>query len=127
DTGFKPVVVADVAAVVKRRIEGGEPLDLAGPGDFQIDDLIKSGKLLAGSRADIMSSGIGVAVQRGARKPDIGTVEAFKQTMLNAESVDYLKEGTSTIHLRKLFAQLGIAEAVKAKAVETDGEMVSEL
>jgi molybdate transport system substrate-binding protein len=95
--------------------------------DFQINDLIKSGKLLADSRADIMSSGIGVAVKRGAPKPDIGTVEAFKQTMLNATSVTYLKEGASTIHLRKLFTQLGISEAIKSKAVETDGEMVSEL
>ena len=126
-TGFTPVVVADVAAVMKRRIEGGEPFDLAVLVDFQIDDLIKSGRLIPDSRADIMSSGIGVAVKRGARKPDIGTVEAFKQTMLDAKSVTYLKEGASTIHLRKLFVQLGIADAIKAKAVETDGEQVSEL
>jgi len=81
----------------------------------------------ADSRADIMSSGMGVAVKRGAPKPDIGTVEAFKQTLLKAKSVTYLKEGASTIHLRKLFVQLGVADAIKAKAVETDGEMVSEL
>lgn len=125
-TGFKPQVVADVAAVMKRRIEGGEPFDLAVLVDFQIDDLIKSGKLLPDSRADIMSSGIGVAVKRGAPKPDISTVEAFKQTLLNAKSITYLKEGASTIHLRKLFVQLGIADAVKSKAVETSGEEVSE-
>lgn len=126
-TGFTPAVVADVAAVMKRRIEAGEPFDLAVLVDFQIDDLIKSGKLLPDSRTDIMSSGIGVAVKRGAPKPNIGTVEAFKQAMLDAKSVTYLKEGASTIHLRKLFVQLGIADAIKAKAVETDGEMVSEL
>jgi molybdate transport system substrate-binding protein len=126
-TGFKPVVVADVAAVMKRRVEAGESFDLAVLVDFQIDDLIKSGKILGDSRADIMSSGIGVAVKRGARKPEIGTVEAFKQMLLNAKSVTYLKEGASTIHLRKLFDQLDIAEVMKAKAVETDGEMVSEL
>src|SRR5215212_4059632 len=96
-TGYTPVVVADVAAVMKRRIEAGEPFDLAVLVDFQIDDLIKSGRLLA----DIMSSGIGVAVKRGAPKPDIGTVDTFKQTMLKATSVTYLKEGASTIHLRK--------------------------
>jgi molybdate transport system substrate-binding protein len=50
-----------------------------------------------------MSSGIGVAVKRGAPKPDIGTTEAFKQTLLKAKSVTYLKGGASTIHLRKLF------------------------
>ena len=125
-TGFKPVVVADVAAVMKRRIEAGEPFDLAVLVDFQIDDLIKSGKLLADSRADIMSSGIGVAVKRGAPKPDISTVEAFKQALLNAKSITYLKEGASTIHLRKLFNQLGITEAIKSKVVETEGEQVSE-
>jgi molybdate transport system substrate-binding protein len=122
-TGYTPVVVADVAAVMKRRIEAGEPFDLAVLVDFQIDDLIKSGRLLA----DIMSSGIGVAVKRGAPKPDIGTVDTFKQTMLKATSVTYLKEGASTIHLRKLFTQLGISDAIRSKAVETDGEMVSEL
>ncbi len=125
-TGFKPEVTADVAQVMKRRIESGEAFDLAVLVNFQIDDLIKSGKILADTRADIMSSGIGVAVKRGARKPDISTVEAFKQTLLNAKSITYLKEGASTIHLRKLFVQLGIADAVKGKAVETNGEEVSE-
>src|ERR1041384_5111923 len=125
-SGLTPVVVADVAQVMKRRIEAGEPFDLAVLVDFQIDDLIKAGKLIADSRADIMSSGIGVAVKRGAPKPDISTVEAFKQTLLSAKSVTYLKEGASTIHLRKLFVQLGIADAIKSKAVETDGEAVSE-
>jgi molybdate transport system substrate-binding protein len=126
-TGYTPVVVADVAQVMKRRIEAAEPFDLAVLVDFQIDDLIKTGKLVADSRANIMSSGIGVAVKRGAPKPDIGTTEAFKQALLKAKSVTYLKEGASAIHLRKLFVQLGIADAVRAKAVETDGEMVSEL
>ena len=126
-TGYTPVVIADVAQVMKRRIEAAEPFDLAVLVDFQIDDLIKTGKLLTDSRANIMSSGIGVAVKRGAPKPDIGTVEAFKQALLKAKSVTYLKEGASTIHLRKLFVQLGIADAIKAKAVETDGETVSEL
>ena len=76
-TGFTPVVTADVAQVMKRRIDTGEPFDLAVLVDFQIDDLIKSGKLVAGSRTNIMSSGIGVAVKRGAPKPDISTVEAL--------------------------------------------------
>jgi molybdate transport system substrate-binding protein len=124
--GFRPEVVADVAAVMKRRIEGGEPFDLAVLVNFQIDDLIKSGKILADTRTDIMSSGIGVAVKRGAPKPDISTVEAFKRTLLNAKSITYLKEGASTIHLRKVFQQLGIADAIKGKAVETAGEEVSE-
>jgi molybdate transport system substrate-binding protein len=126
-TGFKPEVVTDVAAVMKRRIEGGEPFDLAVLVDFQTDDLIKAGKLLADTRADIMKAGIGVAVKRGAPKPDIGTVESFKRTLLAARSITYLKEGASTIHLDKVFAQLGIADALKAKTVQPVTESVSEM
>jgi molybdate transport system substrate-binding protein len=125
-SGYKPVVITDVAAVMKRRIESGEPFDLAVLVDFQTDDLIKAGKLLADTRADVMKAGIGVAVKRGAPKPDIGTVEAFKRTLLDAKSITYLKEGASTIYLDRLLAQLGIAEALRAKTVKPETETVSE-
>src|ERR1700719_4638024 len=69
--GHKLTVITDVAAVMKRRIEQGEPFDLAVLVNFQADDLIRQGKLVADSRADVMRSGIGVAVKRGAPKPDI--------------------------------------------------------
>jgi len=125
-TGFTPVVVTDVAAVMKRRIEGGEPFDLAVLVDFQTDGLIKAGKLLADSRANVMKAGIGVAVKRGAPKPDISTVEAFKHTLLEAKSITSLKEGASTLHLVKVFAQLGIADALRGKTVQPMTESVSE-
>jgi molybdate transport system substrate-binding protein len=124
--GFTPVVVTDVAAVMKRRIEQGEPFDLAVLVDFQSDALIKEGKLLADTRANVMKAGIGVAVKRGAPKPDIGTVEAFKRTLLDAKSITYLKEGASTIYLDKLFVRLGIADALKSKTIKPDTESVSE-
>jgi molybdate transport system substrate-binding protein len=125
-TGHKLTEVTDVAAVMKRRIEAGEAFDLAVLVDFQTDDLIKSGKLLADTRADIMKSGIGVAVRRGAVKPDISTVEAFKRTLLEAKSITYLKEGASTLHLVKVFDRLGITEALKAKTIQPMTESVSE-
>jgi molybdate transport system substrate-binding protein len=127
ETGFKPVVDADVAQASKRKVESGEPFDIAVLVDFQIDDLIKQGRLVADSRMDLMKSGIGVAVKRGAPKPDISTVEAFKQTLLKAKSITYLKEGASTIHLRKVFDQLGVTEALLPKTVQTMTESVSEL
>lgn len=126
-TGLKPVVDADVAQASKRKVESGQPFDIAVLVDFQIDDLIKQGKLTAGSRMDLMKSGIGVAVKRGAPKPDISTVEAFKQSLLKAKSITYLKEGASTIHLRKVFDQLGITDALLPKTVQTMTESVSEL
>lgn len=125
-TGLDPVVVADVAAVMKRRIEQDEPFDVAVLVDFQIDDLIKAGKLVKETRADIMRSGIGVAVKRGARKPDIATVDALKRALVEAKSITYLKEGASTIHIEKLLRQWGMVDTLAAKTVKTEGETVSE-
>lgn len=125
-TGLDPVVVADVAAVMMRRVEQDEPFDVAVLVDFQIDRLIKAGKLVVETRADIMRSGIGIAVQRGAKKPDISTVDALKRTLLDAKSITYLKEGASTIHIEKLLRQWGMVDALAAKTVKTEGETVSE-
>ena len=126
-SGNTLTVVTDVAAVMKRRIEQGEPFDLAVLVNFQADDLIKKGKLVADSRADVMKSGIGVAVRRGAPKPDISTVAAFRQTLLAAKSITYLKEGASTLHLVKVLAELGLTDALKAKTVTPATEAVSEM
>jgi molybdate transport system substrate-binding protein len=125
-TGHRLVVLTDVAAVMKRRIEQGEAFDLAVLVNFQADDLIKKGKLIADSRADLMKAGIGVAVRRGAPMPDIATVDAFKATLLKAKSITYLKEGASTIYLDGLFKRLGIAEQLAEKTVKPDTESVSE-
>jgi len=126
-TGYQPVVITDVAAVMKRRIEQGEAVDLAVLVNFQADDLIRQGRLVADTRADVMKSGIGVAVRRGAPKPDISTVDAFKRTLLAAKSITYLKEGASTLHLDRVFAQLGIADALKPKTIQPMTEAVSEM
>jgi len=125
-TSHKLVVVTDVAAVMKRRIESGEPFDLAVLVNFQTDELIKTGKLVGDTRADLMRAGIGVAVRRGAPSPDIGTVEAFKQTLLSAKSITYLKEGASTIYLDRLF-KMEITEALREKTVKPETESVSEM
>jgi len=126
-TGRKLTVLTDVAAVMKRRIEQGEPFDLAVLVNFQADDLIRQGKLVADSRADVMKAGIGLAVRRGAPKPDISTVEAFRQTLLKAKSITYLKEGASTLHLTKVLARLGIADQLAAKTIKPSTEAVSEM
>jgi len=125
-TGHHLIMVADVAAVMKRRIEAGEPFDVAVLVSFQADDLIKKGKLLADSRADLMKAGIGFTVRRGAPLPDISTVDAFKKTLLAAKSIVYLKEGASSIHLDRVFANMGIAQALAAKTIRPETEAVSE-
>jgi molybdate transport system substrate-binding protein len=126
-TGYKPVVVSDVAAVMKRRIEAGEAFDVAVLVDFQADELIKAGKLIAATRTDVMKAGIGVAVRKGAEKPDITTVDAFKRTLLAAKSLVYLREGGSTRHLNDVFGRLGIADALRPKTIQPTTESVSEM
>jgi molybdate transport system substrate-binding protein len=126
-TGHKLIVVTDVAAVMKRRIESGETFDLAVLVNFQANELIKTGKLIADTRADLIKAGIGVAVRRGAPSPDISTVEAFKQTLLSAKSITYLKEGASTIYMDRLFSRMEIAEELRGKTVKAETESVSEM
>jgi molybdate transport system substrate-binding protein len=121
-TGFTPVVVADVAAVMKRRIEAGEAFDVAVLNPPVLDALIKSGKIIAETRAVLGRCGIGVAIRAGAPKPDISTVEAFKRTLLKAESVAYPGEGASGIYFASLVDRLGITAAMKSKLRPMPGE-----
>ena len=103
---------------VQKRIAAGEAYDLiimAGPA---IDDFIKSGKVVPGSRVDIARSGVGVAVRAGAPKPDIGTTEAVKKTLLAAKSIGY-STGPSGVYLTGLFRRLGVADAIKDKLKQT--------
>jgi molybdate transport system substrate-binding protein len=86
-----------------------------------IDALIKEGKISARSRADIGSSGIGVGVKSGAKKPDIKTPDAMKQTLLNAKSVTYAEDGASKPHIEKMFNELGITDKMKPKLVLVQG------
>ena len=72
----------------------------------QIDDLIKQGKVGAGTRVDVARAGLGVAVKRGAPKPDIASADAFKRTLLNANSIAYAAQGPSGIHLIGLIERL---------------------
>ena len=80
-----------------------------------LDDLVKQGKVAAGTPVALGRSGYGLAVRHGAPKPDISTTEAFKRTMLNATSIGYTKGGGSGEYFVKLLDRLGIAEAMKPK------------
>jgi molybdate transport system substrate-binding protein len=114
-TGHKLVLSYEVAPVVKRQVEAGEAFDLAILNPPQVDDLIKQGKLVAGSRADLGRAGLGIAVRAGAPKPDISTVDAFKRTLLNAQSVTYPEQGTSGAYFISLLDRLKIAEQMRPK------------
>ena len=114
-SGHKLTIRFEGNAELKRKIEAGETFDVAILNPPVIDDLIKQGKVVAQTRADIGRAGVGVGVRAGARKPDISSVEAFKRALRDAKSVAFAKEGASGIHFMAVLARLGIAEEIKPK------------
>jgi molybdate transport system substrate-binding protein len=114
-TGHKLVVSYGLAAVLGRQIEAGESFDLAILAPPQIDGLIKQNKIAAASRVVLAKSGMGVMVRTGAPKPDVSTVDAFKQTLVGAKSIAFPPEGQSGIYLVGLIERLGLTAALKDK------------
>jgi molybdate transport system substrate-binding protein len=114
-TGHRLAIRYEFAADLKRRIEAGDPFDVAILPPEMADDLMRRGKLAAGSRVDLGRTGIGVAVRRGAAKPDVGTVDEFRRALLAAPTVAYADGGTTGLHIRNMLTRLGIAETMKPK------------
>ena len=108
-TGHKLTITFGSTNPLKARIEKGEAFDMTILGEAAVDDLIKQGKLAAATRTVVARSGLGVAVRKGAVKPDISTTEAFKRTLLAAKSVGYLDDGLTGTYLKGLLQRLGIA------------------
>ena len=128
-TGHKLTVDNDTAGALARRIAGGEAFDLVVLTPAGIEQLTTDGKVVAGSSRRLARVGIGVAVKRGAPTPDIGTVAAFQQALLDARAVAYIDPaagGSSGIYLSQLFEKMGIAARIKPKAVLVPGGLVAQ-
>jgi molybdate transport system substrate-binding protein len=115
-SGHKVTLSFQSGAVLPVKIKEGAQADLVVTTPATIDDLVRAGKLVAGTRVDFVRSGAGVAVRAGASKPDIGTPEAFKAALLAAKSVGY-SQGPSGVHFMAVLGRLGIIDQVKAKGV----------
>jgi molybdate transport system substrate-binding protein len=113
--GQRLVIEYAFAADLKRRIEAGGQFDVAILPPDSADDLVRQGKLVAGTRVDLGRTGLGVAVRKGAPKPDIGTVDAFRAALLAAPTVAYADGGASGVQIQGILGRLGIAEAMKPK------------
>jgi molybdate transport system substrate-binding protein len=129
-TGHKLVIENETVGALVKQIEGGKPFDVTFLSPGAVDDLVKKGKIVDGSRVNIARVGVGVMVKDGAPKPDIGSVDAFKHALLAAKSVAYIDPasgGSSGIYVAKLLDQLGIADQVKPKAKLKQGGHVADL
>jgi molybdate transport system substrate-binding protein len=125
-TGHRLTISSDLPAAFLRRANAGESFDILISGSAPVDEWIKAGKIIAETRTDIARSGIGVGVRAGARRPDIGSIEAFKRALLDAKSIAYLRVG-SGIYVAGMLERLGIAEAIRSKVTRPESDIVSEL
>ena len=129
-SGTKVMITWGATNSLLKDLEGGAGGDLAILTAEAIDDLMSGGRVVAGSRVDLARSGIGVAVRKGAKRPDIASPEALKRALVAAKSVAHSKSGMSGIYFPTVLARLGIADAMKAKIVIPDpgtpiGEVVA--
>jgi molybdate transport system substrate-binding protein len=101
---------------VAKRVERGDALEVVVLAANVIDRLMGQGKILAGSRVDLVKSGVAIAVRTGAPKPNVASEEAVKRAVQRARSVSY-STGPSGVHLESTFARWGILEQVRPRIV----------
>jgi molybdate transport system substrate-binding protein len=101
------------------QLRRGETADVVIMSREGLNDLIAEGRIVSGTDIDLAQTPLGVSVRAGASKPDIGTVDAFKQTLLHAKSITFPSSTTGIYMLSKLFPRLGIADAISGKITHT--------
>jgi molybdate transport system substrate-binding protein len=118
-TGHRVISLWVPSVQMMSRLKGGEGVDLVIMSARSLDELVQAG--VVSSCTDIATCGVGVAVRAGARKPDISSGEALKRAVLEAKSIVY-STGPSGVYLVKLFERMGIADAIKSKVKQVQGE-----
>jgi molybdate transport system substrate-binding protein len=123
-TAYGPSMGTTINAIPVR-LGRGEPADVLIMVGYALDDLAKQGKVIAGSRVELVKSPIGVSVKAGAPKPDISSAEAVKRALLAAKSVAYSDSASGVYVSTEMFQKLGIAEQMKDKAKMIPAEPVA--
>jgi molybdate transport system substrate-binding protein len=113
--------MGDSPESIPTRLARGEAADVVILDGGATDELGKRGLVRADSKVELARSLIGMVVQAGAAKPDIGSVEAFRTTLLAAKSIAYSDSGSGTYLSTTLFAKLGIAGEIAAKSRKVRG------
>ena len=116
-TGHKIAVEFSGAPGVKDRILAGEAVDIAVVPRGTMNEFDKDGKIVAAARGLLGHSRIGMVVRKGAPLPDMATVDAFKQAMLNADEI-VCNVANSGNYVVELLTKLGISEATKSKVLQ---------
>ena len=117
-SGYKVTIGYDTLGAITKRLVEGEAVDVAMVSPAQIEDLQKQGKLLADTRVEIARVGFSVFVRKGAPRPDVGSIDALKRTLLAAKSIvlgDPAAGGGAGVYTAGLMQRLGLAEEIKAR------------
>ena len=113
----QPVTAEAAGGVdVAKRVQAGEAVDVVVLASNAIDKLIADGKVLPGSRVDLVRSGVAIAVRAGTPLPDIATEDAVKRAVLAAKNLSY-STGPSGVYLEKMFERWGILEQIRPRIV----------
>ncbi len=125
-SGWSAAMIWDPTAVLMQRIANGERADAIIATRSAIDQLAAGGLVDAGSQQALVRSALDVAVTKGARRPDISSVEALKRTLLEARSVAFSRSGISGVQFERLLEQLGIANDVRERATILETGLTAE-
>lgn len=109
------------------RLSRGEPADVLIMVSYALDDLVKQGKVVAGSQVELVRSPIGVAVRAGTPKPDISSVDALRRALIAAKSIAYSDSASGVYVQNELFNRLGITDQMKGKSRMIPAEPVGEV
>jgi molybdate transport system substrate-binding protein len=109
---------------IPSRLQRGQAVDVVIVDTAALDQLIRDGKVLAHSKTPLARSNIGMAVRKGTPKPDISSVDALKQTLLQARSIAYSGSVSGLYVSTELFQHLGIADQIAVKSRRIDRERV---
>lgn len=123
NTGHKLDVITGMSSEFVGRINAGETFDVIAAPPPVLDGLIKSGKVAADLKTNLVRSAYGVAIRVGAPKPDISSVETFKRALLNAKSITYLP----VPGVPQLIERLGLKDAIASKVTMPSTDISSEL
>jgi molybdate transport system substrate-binding protein len=113
--------MGDSPESIPNRLAGGEAADVVILDGKATDELGSRGLVRADSKVELARSLVGMVVKEGAAKPDIGTVEAFRNTLLAAKSIAYSDSGSGTYLSTVLFGKLGVADQIAAKSRRVRG------
>jgi molybdate transport system substrate-binding protein len=120
-TGHKLATLWVPSVQMMNRLRSGETVDVVILSASALDELVQAGRVVPGSRVDLARSGVGVAVRAGAPQPDISSAEAVKRALLGAKGIAY-STGPSGLYLASLFERMGIADQLKPRLRQVQGE-----